>query len=58
MELREAVRNRRSIRHFLAKPVPEEMVRDIIADALWAPSWGNTQPWEIVVVSGDKPRRY
>ena len=54
MELQEAVRNRRSIRQFLDKPVPEEMIREIIADSLWAPSWGNTQPWEIVVVTGEK----
>jgi nitroreductase len=54
MELQEAVRNRRSIRQFLAKPVPEEMIREIIADSLWAPSWGNTQPWQIVVVTGEK----
>jgi nitroreductase len=58
MELREAIRNRRSIRQFLIKPVPEEMIRDIIADALWAPSWGNTQPWEIVVVSGEKVEEF
>ncbi len=54
MELQEAVRKRRSIRQFLAKSVPEEMIREIIADSLWAPSWGNTQPWEIVVVTGEK----
>jgi len=54
MELQEAIRKRRSIRQFLVKPVPEEMIREIIADSLWAPSWGNTQPWEIVVVSGEK----
>ncbi len=54
MELQEAIRKRRSIRQFLAKPVPEEMIRELLADALWAPSWGNTQPWEIVVVSGEK----
>jgi nitroreductase len=54
MELREVIRNRRSIRQFLTKPVPETMIRDLIADSLWAPSWGNTQPWEIVVVSGEK----
>jgi len=54
MELQEAIRSRRSIRQFLAKPVPEKLIREILADALWAPSWGNTQPWEIVVVSGDK----
>jgi nitroreductase len=54
MDLKEAVRSRRSIRQFLPKPVPEEMIRDLIADSLWAPSWGNTQPWEIVVVTGEK----
>jgi len=54
MELQEAIRNRRSIRQFLTKPIPEDMIRDLITDSLWAPSWGNTQPWEIVVVTGAK----
>ena len=54
MELQEAVRGRRSIRQFLAKPVSEEIIQEIITDSLWAPSWGNTQPWEIVVISGEK----
>lgn len=54
MELKEVICNRRSIRQFLSKPVDEEMIRDLIADSLWAPSWGNTQPWEIVVVTGEK----
>jgi nitroreductase len=54
MQLKEAIRSRRSIRQFLSKPVPEEMIRELIADSLWVPSWGNTQPWEIVVVTGEK----
>lgn len=54
MELEDAVHNRRSIRQFLSKPVSEDMIADILADCLWAPSWGNTQPWEIVVVAGKK----
>ena len=53
MQLQEAIRGRRSIRKFLSKPVPEEMIRDIIAQCLWAPSWGNTQPWEIIVATGE-----
>ncbi|MCP4749750.1 MAG: nitroreductase [Proteobacteria bacterium] len=52
METRDAVRERRSIRQFLSKPVPEETIREIVSDALWAPSWGNTQPWEIFAVTG------
>ncbi len=54
MELQEAIRNRRSIRQFLAKPVSAEIIQDLIADALWSPSWGNTQPWEVVVVTGQQ----
>ncbi len=54
MELHEAVRNRRSIRQFLAKSVSEDIIRDIITDTLWSPSWGNTQPWEVVVATGQK----
>ena len=54
MELIEAIRGRRSVRQFLSKPVSEEVIRELIVDSLWAPSWGNTQPWEIVVVTGEK----
>jgi len=53
MELREAVLERRSIRQFLAEPVSEQTIREIVADALWSPSWGNTQCWEIVVGTGE-----
>jgi nitroreductase len=58
MELQEAIRNRRSIRQFLAKPVSKEIIQALIAQSLWAPSWGNTQPWEIVVVSGEKMEEF
>jgi nitroreductase len=54
MEHRDAVRTRRSIRQFLPQPVSAEIIADLIAGSLWAPSWGNTQPWEIVVASGPK----
>ena len=53
MELREAIRERRSIRHFLPKPVSEKIIENLISETLWAPSWGNTQPWEIVAVTGE-----
>jgi nitroreductase len=54
MDVLEAVKNRRSIRQFKTDTVPESLIREILAAAVWAPSWGNTQPWEIVVVTGDK----
>jgi nitroreductase len=58
MELQDAIRDRRSIRQFLAKPVSEVIIQDLIAQSLWAPSWGNTQPWEIVVVTGEKAKEF
>jgi len=58
MELRDAVKGRRSIRRFLSKPVPEEMIQKIISDALWSPSWGNTQPWELTILTGDAMKQF
>jgi nitroreductase len=52
MELQEAILGRRSIRQFLLKPVSDELIKDLIAKSIWSPSWGNTQPWELVVGTG------
>ena len=52
MEVKEAILNRRSIRNFLKQDVPEDLIKEILSDSQWAPSWGNTQPWEIMVISG------
>ena len=52
MELREAILNRRSVRKFLKKDVPEELIKEVLTDSQWAPSWGNTQPWEVMVITG------
>jgi nitroreductase len=52
METTTCVQERRTIRKFLPDPVPKDVIEEIISKALWAPSWGNTQPWEFMVVSG------
>src|SRR3970282_2867530 len=49
---------RRSIRGYdESREVPEETVRAILDCARWAPSGGNGQPWEFVVVR-DPATRY
>ncbi len=53
MDIRSTVRGRRSIRRFTTVPVPETLVREILDEARWAPSWGNTQPWEFYVLTGN-----
>jgi len=47
------VKARRSIRKFRAEPVPPALIREILVDASWSPSGGNTQPWEVIVVTGE-----
>lgn len=56
MQLDDAVHARRSIRAFLPDPVPREKIAKIVDLARWAPSWGNTQPWELVVADGQKAK--
>jgi nitroreductase len=56
MELNEAVLERRSVRAFLPDAVPRDKIEKALDVARWAPSWGNTQPWEIVVADGDKTK--
>ncbi|MBT9254688.1 nitroreductase family protein [Phycicoccus sp. MAQZ13P-2] len=52
MELDEAVRRRRMVRRFdPARPVPEAVVRDLVALAVRAPSAGFSQGWDFVALS-------
>ena len=54
MDAIECIRTRMSIRKFKADPVPSEVLMDIIDTAQWSPSYKNSQPWEVVIVSGEK----
>lgn len=46
----EIVRGRRSVRKYEERDVPAEAVNTVLEAVRWAPSWANTQCWEIVVV--------
>jgi len=50
MELQEAIKGRRSIRTFKKQNVPEETITQLIEAASYAPSAGNIQPWQFVIV--------
>lgn len=47
------IKERRSIRAFLPKPLPRELIETIFELASWAPSNCNTQPWQVHVVSAE-----
>ncbi len=50
MELIEGILTRRSIRKYTSEDVDEETVTKILKAAMAAPSAGNQQPWEFVVI--------
>jgi nitroreductase len=52
MDAIECIRTRMSIRKFRPDPVPMEVLREVIDTAKWSPSYKNSQPWEVVIVSG------
>jgi nitroreductase len=53
MEFSELIQARKSIRGYLPKPVPREVIEEIIEVAKCAPSSMNTQPWHVHVVTGE-----
>ena len=46
----ELLKSRRSIRAYKPDPIPNEYIQKIIEAARWAPSGGNSQPWEFIVI--------
>ena len=54
MNVIDALHARTSVRAFLPKPIPEEILQNIFQSAQQSPSNCNTQPWQTYVVSGEK----
>lgn len=52
MEALQAILTRRSIRQYAPHPVPDDVILELLAAAMQAPSAGNQQPWHFVVVTG------
>jgi nitroreductase len=54
MDALETIRTRRSIRSFLDRAVPEELIERLLGAAMQAPSARNQQPWQFVVIDDRK----
>ncbi len=55
-QLNELIKNRRSVfpKQFAeGKVVPDEIITQILENASWAPSHGQTEPWRFVVFTGE-----
>lgn len=57
MELLEAIYTLRAMRRLKTDPVPEEMVWKVLDAAIRAPSGGNQQPWNFIVVTDPEKKR-
>jgi nitroreductase len=57
MDVLEAIKGRRSIRAFMARDVSEEDVWRLVDAARWAPSAGNVQPWEFIIVRNPETKK-
>jgi len=56
MRLEEALASRRSIRRFDGRPVPHQVVRDLIAMACTAPAPHHSRPWRFVAIESASAR--
>ncbi len=56
MEFIEAVKDRRSVRKFEDKDIPEDILNHLLESVKWSPSWANSQCWEIIVIKNNEIR--
>ncbi len=56
MEVFEAIQARKSVRSYIDKPVPKEILDKILEAGRLAPSASNNQPWRFVAVTNPKTR--
>lgn len=57
MDLMTAIKGRRSIRNFEDKDIPDDLLDQVLEAVRWAPSWSNTQCWEVVVIKDPAQRQ-
>lgn len=53
MEFRQVLESRHSVRAFSDRAVDETLLEDLLTRSLAAPSWSNTQPYQLAVATGD-----
>jgi len=53
MELVELIKSRRSIGALDEKDVPDEVVKELLDIAVWAPNHKKTEPWKFRVIKGE-----
>jgi nitroreductase len=58
MDAIEAIKTRRSVRVYQPRPIPKEILEDLIDCARLAPTARGVEPWEFIVVTDPAMRRW
>lgn len=56
--LTDVLKARHSCRAFLPKPVPDDVITQIVEAARHVPSWCNAQPWQVTITKGAATERF
>ena len=56
MDIFEVIHSQRAMRRLKPDPVPEELIWKLLDAAIKAPSGGNRQPWNFIVIRDDKTK--
>ncbi len=56
-ELYDVMSTLRAVRKLRPDPIPSEVLDRVLQAACWAPTGGNTQPWRVVVATGDDAKQ-
>ena len=57
MDVMETIKNRRSIRKYKAKEIPQEVLLQVLEAARLAPSGANRQPFQLIVVTDPEKKK-
>ena len=57
MDVFEAIKDRRSIRCFKQDPIPDEQIEKMVEAAIWAPSAGNLQARDYIIVKDSETKK-
>lgn len=55
-DLMNTIQQRRSIRRYQERDIPDDILTKLLEAARWAPSWANTQCWNFVVVKDNETK--
>lgn len=54
--LLDLIKNRKSVREYLDKKIPQEDLMKILQAGYYAPSWMNSQPWKFIAVENQQTK--